>query len=84
MIESFNGLYKWELIYPRGPWQNISAVEYATLEWVDWYNHRRLHSRLTGTPRHTTPIDHENAHYSQTVTADQAATHKKQSLPNPV
>ena len=84
MIESFNALFKWELIHPRGPWHDISAVEYATLEWVDWYNHRRLHSRLTGTPRHTTPTEHENAHYSQTGTADQAATHKKQSLPNPV
>ena len=44
----------------------------------------RLHSRLTGTPRHTTPIDHENAYYSQSGMADQAATHKKQSLSNPV
>ena len=44
--------------------------------------HITLTASITGTPRHTTPIEHENAHYSQTGTADQAATHKKQSLPN--
>ncbi len=46
MIESFNGLFKWELIYPRGPWQGQSDVEFATLEYIDWYNHRRSHSQL--------------------------------------
>lgn len=84
MIESFNGLFKWELIYNRGPWQGLSDVEYATLEWIDWYNHRRLHSQLTGTPRHTTPADHEHAYYTHTDTAAKADTHNKQSLPNPV
>lgn len=83
MIESFNGIFKWELIYNRGPWHGLSDVEYATLEWVDWYNHRRLHGQLTRTPRHTTPAAHENAHYSRNDTADQADTHNKQSLPNP-
>ncbi len=36
------GLYKTEVIRHRGPWRHIDAVEYATLEWVDWFNHRRL------------------------------------------
>ncbi len=36
------GLYKTELIRQRGPWKGIDVVEYATLEWVDWFNHRRL------------------------------------------
>ena len=84
MIESFNGLFKWELIYNQGPWKGLSDVEYATLEWTDWYNHQRLHSQLTATPRHTTPAAHENAYYNQTNTATKAATHKNQSLPNPV
>lgn len=53
MIESFNGIFKWELIYNRGPWQGLSDVEYATLEWVDWYNHRRLHGQLTAEPADT-------------------------------
>jgi len=34
MIESFNGIFKWELIYPRGPWQGLRDVEFAALEWV--------------------------------------------------
>ncbi|RSV32652.1 IS3 family transposase, partial [Sphingomonas sp. ABOLE] len=35
-------LYKAEVIHRRGPWRSFEAVEYATLEWVDWFNHRRL------------------------------------------
>lgn len=42
MAESIIGLYKTELIRRRGPWKGIDDVEYATLEWVDWFNHRRL------------------------------------------
>jgi hypothetical protein len=33
---------KTEVIKPRGPWRTLDAVEYATAEWVDWFNHRRL------------------------------------------
>ena len=84
MIESFNGLFKWELIYPRGPWRGQSDVEFATLEYVDWYNHRRSHGQLLeGRYAYTTPAAHENAYYNQTRTADPADTHKKQPLPNP-
>ncbi|HEX2940445.1 MAG TPA: IS3 family transposase [Rhodopila sp.] len=42
LAESINGLYKTEVIRRRGPWKSLEAVEYATLEWVDWFNHRRL------------------------------------------
>jgi putative transposase len=42
LAETVNGLYKTELIHARGPWRSREAVELATLEWVDWYNHRRL------------------------------------------
>jgi len=42
LAESINALYKAEVIHRRGPWRNIEAVEFATLEWVDWFNHRRL------------------------------------------
>ena len=42
LAETINGLYKAEVIHLRGPWRNFEAVEYATLEWVDWFNHRRL------------------------------------------
>jgi putative transposase len=42
LAETINGLYKAELIHRRGPWRTLEAVECATLEWVDWFNHRRL------------------------------------------
>ena len=42
LAESINGLYKAEVIHRHGPWRNIESVEFATLEWVDWFNHRRL------------------------------------------
>jgi len=42
MAETIIGLYKTELIRRRGPWKDLDQVEYATLEWVDWFNHRRL------------------------------------------
>ena len=42
LAESVIGLYKTELIRPRGPWRDLDHIEYATLEYVDWFNHRRL------------------------------------------
>ena len=42
LAETINGLYKAELIWPNGPWRSVEEVEFATLEWVDWFNHRRL------------------------------------------
>ena len=42
LAETINGLYKTEVIHRRGPWRNFEAVEFATLEWVDWFNNRRL------------------------------------------
>ena len=42
LAETIIGLYKTEVIHHRGPWRNLEAVKYATLEWVDWFNHQRL------------------------------------------
>ena len=42
LAETINGLFKAEVIHRRGPWRHAEAVEFATLEWVDWFNHRRL------------------------------------------
>lgn len=42
LAETINGLYKADVIHRRGPWRSLEAVEYATLEWVDWFNYRRL------------------------------------------
>ena len=46
LAESFNGLYKADLIRHAGPWRGLDDVAYATLEYVDWFNHRRLHGAL--------------------------------------
>jgi transposase InsO family protein len=42
LAETINGLYKAEVIWRKGPWRSFEAVELATLEWVDWFNNRRL------------------------------------------
>jgi transposase InsO family protein len=42
LAETINGLYKTEVIRKKGPWKGLDEVEYATLEWVDWFNNRRL------------------------------------------
>ena len=42
LAETIIGLYKTELVRRRGPWKGLDQIEYATLEWVDWSNHRRL------------------------------------------
>jgi putative transposase len=55
------GLFKTELIKPRGPWRTVEQVEIATLEYVDWFNHRRLHRTCGDIP----PAALEAAHYRQ-------------------
>jgi len=42
LAETINGLYKAEVIHPNGPWRSVDEVEYATLTWVDWFNHKRI------------------------------------------
>ena len=64
------GLFKTELIKPRGPWRTLEQVEIATLEYVDWFNHRRLHSSIGMIP----PAEHEAAYYSHNPTASEAVT----------
>src|SRR5581483_11162597 len=59
MAESVSGLYKTEVIRRRGPWKGIDDVEYATLEWVDWFNHRRLFEPIG----HVPPAEFEAAYY---------------------
>jgi len=50
LAETINGLYKAEVIHRRGPWRNFEAVEFATLEWVDWFNNRRLPEPIGNIP----------------------------------
>ncbi len=50
LAKTIIGLSKTELIRQRGPWKGIDGVEYATLEWVDWFKHRRLLEPIGGVP----------------------------------
>jgi len=74
LAESFNGLYKWELIYRQGPWRGLDDVEFATMTYIDWFNHRRLHGTITTDAGYTTPAAHEAAYYRQTTPALEPAT----------
>ena len=61
LAETVNGLFKTELVRRRGPWRGLDDLELATLEWVDWWNHRRLHEALGYVP----PAEHEADYYRQ-------------------
>ena len=74
LAESFNGLYKWELIHRRGPWRGLDDVEFATMTYIDWFNHRRLHGEITDGPSYTTPARHEADYYLQTTPAPEPIT----------
>jgi putative transposase len=60
LAETINGLYKAEVIHRRGPWRSFEAVEFATLEWVDWFNHRRLLGPIGNIP----PAEAEERYYA--------------------
>ena len=59
--ETVNGLFKTELIRRHAPWRTAESVELATLSWVDWWNHRRLHSACNDVP----PAEFEALYYAQ-------------------
>jgi putative transposase len=61
LAETINGLYKTELIHRRGPWRSFESVEFATLEWVDWFNNRRL----MGPIGNISPAEAEQRYYAQ-------------------
>ena len=60
LAETINGLYKAEVIHRRGPWRSFEAVEFATLEWVDWFNNRRLLEPIGNIP----PAEAEERYYA--------------------
>jgi len=62
LAETIIGLFKTEVIHRRGPWRHFDAVEYATLEWVDWFNHRRLLEPIGNIP----PAELEASYYHST------------------
>lgn len=61
LAETINGLYKTELIRKQGPWKGVDDVEYAILEWVDWFNNRRLLEPIGDIP----PAELEEGYYQQ-------------------
>jgi putative transposase len=66
MAEAFNSLYKAELVRNKGPWRGLDDLEMATVEYIDWYNNRRLHGELG----HIPPAEYEALHaMTQPVTA---------------
>ena len=69
LAETINGLYKAEVIHRRGPWRSFEAVEYATLDWVDWFNHRRLLEPIGNIP----PAEAEEQYYAAADIIDMAA-----------
>ena len=74
LAESMNGLYKTELIRNKGPWRGLDDLELATLEWVDWFNHRRLfedHGRIP-------PAEFEDRYYRHVNSRREAETHTRE------
>lgn len=61
LAETIIGLFKTEVIRPRGPWRNLEAVEINTLGWVDWFNNRRLLESIGNVP----PVELEAAYGDQ-------------------
>ncbi|XUK64621.1 Integrase catalytic domain-containing protein [Plantibacter sp. RU18] len=64
MAEALNSLFKAELIRNLGPWKGIDELEIAVAEYIDWYNHRRLHGEIG----HIPPVEAENNFYTQLPT----------------
>jgi putative transposase len=69
LAETIIGLFKTEVIHRPGPWRHLEAVEYATLEWVDWFNHRRLLEPIG----HIPPVELERAYDRQKEESAMAA-----------
>jgi putative transposase len=61
LAETINGLYKTEVIRRRGPWRSYEAVEFATLEWVEWFNNRLILAPIGNIP----PAEAEERYYAQ-------------------
>ena len=69
LAETIQRLFKAEVIHRRGPWRKLEAVEYATLEWVDWFNNRRLLEPIGNIPQ----TEAEANFYAATETEERAA-----------
>ena len=73
LAEAFNSLFKAELIRNKGPWAGIDDLEIATADYIDWFNHRRLHGEIGTIP----PVEYETTYYAQnpaTTTVEASVT----------
>jgi putative transposase len=69
LAEAFNSLFKAELVRNRGPWKGIDDLEIAVAEYIDWFNHRRLHGEIGLVP----PAEHKDDFYLQNPVATTVA-----------
>ena len=76
MAESVIGLYKTEVIRHEGPWKGLEEVEFATLEWVDWFNNTRLLEPIGYVP----PAEFEQAYYAHAAATEDEEELKETSL----
>ena len=67
LAESVIGLYKTECVRHEGPWRGVDDLELATLSWVHWFNHNRLHGSIGNVP----PVEFENLYYRHNQPAQQ-------------
>ena len=76
LAETIIGLFKTEVIRRLGPWRNVEDVEFATLEWVWWFNYHRL----LGPIGHVPPVEYEEAYYQSQMGSNEEAGLKEISL----
>jgi hypothetical protein len=76
LTETVNGRFKAEVIHRRGPWRSYEAIEYATLEWIDWFNNHRLREPIGNIP----PAKAEANFYAALERPDLAAWLRQISL----
>jgi transposase InsO family protein len=76
LAESVIGLYKTEVIRHEGPWKGLEEVEFATLEWVDWFNNTRLLEPIGYVP----PVEFEQTYYALSAAAQEEEGLKEESL----
>jgi putative transposase len=69
LAETIIGLYKTEVIHRRGPWRKLDEVEFATLEWVDWFNHHRLLSSIGNIPPAELELVYDRQHEESATAA---------------
>ncbi|WP_222273216.1 integrase core domain-containing protein, partial [Modestobacter marinus] len=69
LAEAFNALFKAELVRNKGPWKGVDDLEIAVAEYIDWFNHRRLHGEIGLIP----PAEHEDRYYRHNPAATTVA-----------